>query len=212
MSGKPKLIQRYTGGDRVNHALLALAFILAGLTGLVFLHPSMYWLSALFGGGQWTQFLHPIFGVLMFLFFFVAMLKFWKHNLLTGNDMRWLGHLGDVMKNREEGLPPIGKYNPGQKLLFWSLVLAMPLLLISGIALWQPWFAPLFPIELVRLAAIVHTLSALVLFLGMIVHIYSALFWIKGSTSAMTRGTVTDAWARKHHPLWHQEMTAKAKK
>jgi len=208
MSGKSKLIQRYTAGDRVNHALLALAFILAGLTGLAFLHPSMFWLSSLFGGGQWTQFLHPLFGVLMFVFFFVAMVKFWKYNLLTGNDFRWLGRLGDVMKNREENLPPVGKYNPGQKLLFWSLVLAMPLLLVSGIALWQPWFAPMFPIGVVRVAGVVHVLSALVLFLGMIVHIYSALFWIKGSTRAMTRGTVTDAWARKHHPLWHREMTS----
>ena len=208
MSGKSKLIQRYSAGDRVNHALLALAFILAGLSGLTFLHPSMFWLSSLFGGGQWTKFLHPFFGVLMFLFFFVAMVKFWKHNLLTGNDIRWLGRLGDVMKNREENLPPIGKYNPGQKLLFWSLVLAMPLLLLSGIALWQPWFAPMFPIGVVRVAGVVHAVSAFVLFMGMIVHIYSAIFWIKGSTRAMTRGTVTESWARKHHPLWHQQMTS----
>jgi len=76
------------------------------------------------------------------------------------------------------------------------------------VVLWQPYFAPMFTVEMIRLAGIVHTLSALVLFLGMIVHIYSAIFWIKGSTRAMTRGTVTEAWARKHHPLWHKEMTS----
>ncbi|AGA32666.1 Formate dehydrogenase O gamma subunit [Thioalkalivibrio nitratireducens DSM 14787] len=212
MSAKPKLIQRYTSSDRVNHGLLALSFILVAMSGMAFFHPSLYWLSAFFGGGEWARVLHPLLGVAMFVFFFIAMVKYWKHNLLTGNDFKWLGRLGDVMKNREENLPPIGKYNPGQKLLFWTLVVTMILLLLTGIALWQPWFAPLFPIGVVRAAAVIHVISAVVLLLGMIVHIYSAIFWIKGSTRAMLRGTVTETWARKHHPLWYEEMTSGQKK
>ncbi|AHE98797.1 formate dehydrogenase subunit gamma [Thioalkalivibrio paradoxus] len=212
MSARPKLIQRYTASDRVNHGLLALAFILVTMSGMAFFHPSLYWLTAFFGGGQWARALHPLLGVAMFVFFFIAMVKYWKHNLLTGNDFKWLGRLGDVMKNREENLPPIGKYNPGQKLLFWTLVVTMILLLLTGIALWQPWFAPLFPIGVVRAAAVIHVISAVVLLLGMIVHIYSAIFWIKGSTQAMLRGTVTEKWARKHHPLWYEEMTSGQKK
>jgi formate dehydrogenase subunit gamma len=212
MSGKTKLLPRYTATDRVNHSLLALVFILATLSGLAFYHPSLFWLTNLFGGGQWARILHPVIGVAMFVFFFIAMIKYWKLNLLTGNDMKWLGQLGDVMRNREDNLPPIGKYNPGQKLLFFTLVICMFLLLASGIALWQPWFAPMFPIGVTRAAGVVHAVSAFVLFLGMIVHIYSAIFWIKGSTRAMTRGNVTAAWAKKHHPLWYEEMTSGQKK
>jgi formate dehydrogenase subunit gamma len=207
-----QLLQRYTAFDRVNHALMALTFILVTLSGMAFFHPSLFWLSGFFGSGQMARILHPGLGVLMFLFFFIAMVKYWQHNLLRSHDIQWLGHLGDVMRNREEGLPKIGKYNAGQKLLFFALVFCMFLLLASGIALWQPWFAPLFPIWVVRLAGVVHAASAVILLLGMIVHIYSAIFWIKGSTRAMTRGNVTAAWARKHHPLWYEQMVATQEK
>jgi formate dehydrogenase subunit gamma len=212
MSGKPKLLQRYTAFDRVNHSLMALTFILVAMSGLAFYHPSLFWLSSFFGGGQLARILHPGLGVLMFLFFFIAMVKYWRHNLMRSHDWQWLGHLGDVMRNREEGIPKIGKYNAGQKLFFFTMVVCMFLLLSSGIALWQPWFAHLFPIEVVRWAGVVHAYSAFVLFLGMIVHIYSAIFWIKGATRAMTRGTVTESWAKHHHPLWYEEMTSDRKK
>jgi formate dehydrogenase subunit gamma len=49
--------------------------------------------------------------------------------------------------------------------------------------------------------------ASFVLILGVIVHIYSAIFWVKGSLRAMTRGTVTHAWAKHHHPLWYRRIT-----
>ena len=60
-------IQRYTERERMNHWVIAILFFLAGLSGLAFFHPSMYWLTNLFGGGAWTRILHPFLGVLMFL-------------------------------------------------------------------------------------------------------------------------------------------------
>jgi formate dehydrogenase subunit gamma len=59
----------------------------------------------------------------------------------------------------------------------------------------------------IRIAAVVHTLSFFVLLMGIIVHIYSAIFWVRGSMRAMTRGTVSHAWAKHHHPLWYQRVT-----
>ncbi|MGF6919625.1 cytochrome b subunit of formate dehydrogenase [Paraburkholderia sp. 40] len=41
--------------------------MLLALSGLALFHPSMFWLTALFGGGQWTRVLHPFVGVVMFL-------------------------------------------------------------------------------------------------------------------------------------------------
>ena len=58
--------------------------------------------------------------------------------------------------------------------------------------------------EVIRLAAVVHAVAAFVLIVGIIVHIYAAL-WVKGSVGAMVRGTVTYGWARKHHPKWFRE-------
>ncbi len=55
-------IKRYTPGERTNHWIIAFTFILLALSGLALFHPSMYWLSNLFGGGPWTRILHPFIG------------------------------------------------------------------------------------------------------------------------------------------------------
>jgi formate dehydrogenase subunit gamma len=84
------------------------------------------------------------------------------------------------------------------------------LLIVTGVVMWRPYFADSFPITLVRIAAVVHAFSAFVLILAIIVHAYAAI-WIKGSGRAMTRGTVTHAWARHHHPLWYRKVTGVGK-
>jgi formate dehydrogenase subunit gamma len=81
-------------------------------------------------------------------------------------------------------------------------------LLLSGIVIWQPWFAPFFPIGLMRLAVVVHALVAWIIILGIVVHIYAAI-WVRGTVRAMTRGTVSEAWAKHHHRAWYRQMTGK---
>ncbi|KMY86558.1 Formate dehydrogenase O gamma subunit [Candidatus Paraburkholderia calva] len=123
--------------------------------------------------------------------------------------MSWLyAILGDVLANREDRLPEIGKYNAGQKLLSFTMVACLLLLLASGIVIWRCYFSFYFPIEIIRVAAVVHAFAAFVLIVGIIVHIYAAI-WIKGSVGAMKRGTVTYGWARKHHPRWFKELIGK---
>ncbi|HEY7760770.1 MAG TPA: formate dehydrogenase subunit gamma [Burkholderiales bacterium] len=198
-------IERYGAQDRINHWVIAITFVLLALSGLALFHPSLFWLTNLFGGGQWTRILHPFVGVLMFVAFGWLALKFWQHNVLADNDRRWLKQWRDVMNNREDRLPEVGRYNAGQKVLFWAMVVCMAVLIVTGIVIWQPYFAPAFPIVLARIASLLHALAAFVLILGIIVHIYAAL-WVKGSIGAMTRGTVSRAWARKHHPAWYREI------
>jgi formate dehydrogenase subunit gamma len=164
----------------------------------------MFWLSALFGGGQWTRILHPFVGLVMFVSFMILALRFWHHNYLDADDRQWLRQINDVLTNREDRLPEVGKYNAGQKLLFFVLVLCLLLLLLSGIVIWRAYFAFYFPIEVVRVAAVIHAATAFVLICSIIVHIYAAI-WVKGSIGAMVRGTVTLGWARKHHPKWFRE-------
>jgi formate dehydrogenase subunit gamma len=200
----PNLIVRYTANERTNHWITAITFILLALSGLALFHPSMFWLTSLFGGGQWTRILHPFVGVVMFVSFMILALRFWHHNYLDRDDVQWMRQIGDVLTNREDRLPEIGRYNAGQKLLFFTMVACLLGLLLSGIVIWRRYFSFYFPIEVVRIAAVVHAVSAFVLICGIIVHIYAAL-WIKGSIGAMVRGTVTFGWARKHHPKWFRE-------
>jgi formate dehydrogenase subunit gamma len=202
---KPNLIERYKAGDRTNHWFVALTFILLALSGLALFHPSMFWLTNLFGGGQWTRILHPFLGVVMFLAFAWLALRFWHHNLIEPRDRQWLRQWRDVVANREDRLPEVGRYNAGQKALFWVMALCMLLLIVSGVVMWQPYVAPVFPITLIRLASLLHAVAAFALILGIIVHVYAAI-WVKGTIGAMMRGTVTRNWARKHHPAWYREV------
>jgi len=200
-------IRRYDANERLNHWIVAILFILLAASGLAFFHPSFWFLSVLLGGGTWARILHPFIGVLMFAFFFVMAMRYWNDNKIQPYDREWGKRLSDVINNRDDNLPPIDKYNVGQKQLFWTMVVTMVLLIVSGIMMWRPYFAGAFPIPLIRIAAVVHMLSAFVLIVGIIVHVYAALFWVRGSLRAMTRGTVSRAWARHHHPLWYRRMT-----
>src|SRR5262249_58247074 len=110
-------IQRYTDSERANHWIVAIAFILAGLSGLSMFHPALFWLTNLFGGGPWTRILHPFIDVAMFAAFVGMMLRFWSHNRIEARDRQWLRQWRDVVDNREDKLPEVGRYNAGQKLL-----------------------------------------------------------------------------------------------
>ena len=198
-------IERYSANDRTNHWITAIAFVLAALSGLAMFHPALFGLSSLFGGGPWTRILHPFIGLVMVAAFVFLAGRMWSHNYMKPRDWQWMRQIQDVVVNREDRLPEIGRYNAGQKLLFFVMVLCLLALLASGIVIWRAYFAFYFPITVVRIAADIHAIAAFVLICGIIVHIYAAL-WIKGSIGAMTRGTVTLGWARKHHPKWFREI------
>jgi formate dehydrogenase subunit gamma len=201
-----KLLQRYKDGDRMNHWFIALMFVLAALSGLAFFHPSMFFFSNLFGGGSWTRILHPFLGLLMVVGFVGMFLRLWKDNLITAADREWGKHMGKMLSGDKAGLPPVGKYNYAQKLTFWVMALSLLVLLGTGVMFWRPWFAPYFSVEAMRAAVLFHSISAVVLILSTIMHVYAAI-WVKGTIRAMTRGTVTESWAKTNHPLWHQEVT-----
>lgn len=201
-----RLLPRYADRVRMNHWFVALMFVMAALSGLAFFHPSFYFFSYLFGGGQWTRILHPFMGVLMALSFLGLFFRLWRQNLITDTDREWRRNAGRMLRGDKAGMPPAGKYNYGQKAVFWLMTLSLLVLLVTGVMFWRPWFAPYFSIELMRVAVVLHAVSALVLVLTTTVHIYAAI-WVKGTMRAMTRGTVTESWARRNHPLWHKEVT-----
>lgn len=201
-------LQRYTAHERGNHWIVAICFILAACSGLAMFHPSFYFLASILGGGPWNRILHPFVGLLMVFFFLAIMMRFWNHNRINDNDRKWIQRLRDVIMNRDKGLPEAGKYNAGQKYLFWTIVVCLGLLFLSGLAMWRPYLAEQVPIGLIQISVVVHALSAFVLILGIIVHIYAAI-WVKGSLDAMIRGTVSEDWAKTHHRAWYREVTGK---
>ena len=202
----PDRIVRYTAGTRINHWIVAISFVLLALSGLALFHPALFWLTNLFGGGPWTRILHPFIGCVMAAAFSLLCVKFWSDNYLQPRDWIWLRKINDVVGNREENLPDVGRYNGGQKLLFFTLVVCLIGLLLSGIVIWRVYFAEFFSVGMIRAAALVHAFLAFVLICAIIVHIYAGI-WVKGSIRAMTRGWVTPGWAWKHHRAWYREVS-----
>ncbi len=202
-------VPRYDRGERVTHWIVAITFVLLALSGLAFFHPAFWAFTAVLGGGTWSRILHPYVGLVMFFFFGLMALRYWKDNVIQPYDREWQKRLPDILENRDEGLPEIDKYNIGQKQLFWAWVLSMILLLVSGVVLWRDMAT--FSVPLIRIAAVVHAVAAVVMILGFVVHVYSAIFWVRGSMHAMTRGTVSHGWARHHHPLWYRRVTGNQK-
>ncbi len=203
-----RYLKRYADGDRINHWVIAMLFFMAGLSGLSVFHPSLFFLTNLFGGGPWTRILHPFLGVAMVVAFFALFFKLWRDNVLVKVDAEWLKHTGEMARGDKSKMPPVGKYNAGQKIVFWLFAICLVVLIATGMVFWRPWFADYFPIGLIRVAVLLHAAAAVGLILSVITHIYAAI-WVKGTVRAMTRGDVSEAWARQNHPLWYREMTTR---
>jgi formate dehydrogenase subunit gamma len=201
------LISRYTHGERLTHWAVAVSYVALFLSGLALFHPFFFWTSALFGGPGFMRIIHPFLGVAFAVLFYAYALRLVRDNLFVPSDREWTRKMFDYM-NKKEDVRVEGKYNAGQKLMYWSMIVVIALLLVSGLLIWRPYFAPSVPVTLRRLGSVVHALMAFIMFVGIGIHIYAA-YWTKGSMRAMTRGTVTRSWARFHHPGWYSKVTGK---
>jgi formate dehydrogenase subunit gamma len=200
-------ILRHDNGERIVHWIVAIVFVFLFLSGLAMFSPVFFWLSSLFGGGQAMRFVHPIAGVLLVVFFYPYAWRLRKDNRWTPADSNWLENASAYMRMKAH-FSDTGKYNAGQKLMYWSMVPIIAVLFVTGVVLWQPWFAPSFSAGTRRVAGLVHAVAAFVMFIGIGIHWYAA-YWTKGSVRSMVRGSVSQAWARFHHPRWYKQVTGK---
>ena len=205
--GEQVVVDRYSTGARINHWITAASLVLLAISGLALFHPSLFWMTAFFGGGPNTRAIHPWIGVVLFFGFLGLFIRFWKLNLWEHTDNVWLKKIKDVVMSNEENLPEVGKYNAGQKMVFWSMSVLIILLITSGIVIWEQYFGHYFSIEQRRLAVLVHAVAAVAAICVWIVHVYAAI-WVRGTISAMTRGRVTGGWAWRHHRRWLRELVS----
>ncbi|MFO1147851.1 MAG: formate dehydrogenase subunit gamma [Alsobacter sp.] len=208
--GRPVTVGRYSGGARANHWLTATCLILLAISGLALFHPVLYGLTALFGGGQNTRAIHPWIGVVLFFSFFGLVLRFWRANLFTRDDARWISQAGDVLAGHEERLPEVSRYNAGQKFIFWSMTLLVVTLIATGLMIWERYFDIYLSIPAKRWAVFVHSMAGVLIISVWILHVYASI-WIRGTMRAMTRGTVTGGWAWRHHRRWLRELVARGR-
>ncbi len=201
------VVARYTGIQRVNHWITAALFTLLAISGLAMFSPYLFFLTGLFGGGQATRAIHPWLGCGLIVSFGLLFLRFFLLNIPNMDDVRWMLRIGDIVRNRHDRLPPLGKYNAGQKFVFWSQTALIGLMFCSGLVIWDEYLFAYTSIEQKRIAVLAHSVAAIFSIAIILVHIYAGL-WIRGTTRAMIRGNVTGGWAIRHHRKWFFRQAA----
>lgn len=197
------LVRRYSLFERVIHRAVAITFVYLMLSGLALFWPPFFWFAHILGGPTLVRVVHPYVGV-AFIIFLLIMLGMWiKDMVLDRLDIEWLKAVPKYATGQEEGVPESGRFNAGQKLLFYTQVVAGILLLLSGIVLWFPMQ---FSAGLRQASFIVHDLMAIIAIGALILHVYMGLFYIRGSLQGMVEGVVTRAWARAHHGRWYRQV------
>lgn len=203
---KEALIRNSTS-TRLNHWFTAACFVLLTLSGLSMFHPLLFWMSGLFGGGQWTRAVHPWIGIALLISYTGLIVQFWRDNLWNRDDLAWTLAINRVLANEEEGVPEVARFNAGQKFVFWSMVLLIPVLFFTGLVIWEIYFSSYTSIETQRVALLTHSLAAIAAIIVWIIHVYAAI-WVRGSMRAMTQGWVTPGWAWRHHRKWLRQLVA----
>lgn len=239
-----RLIERFNALERFAHWLTAACFILLAVTGLNILFGRVLFLKkpgeisvgADFSPSQdfyawlsyWGKIIHD-YAAWGFMAGLILIFVLWVgENLPDKHDLNWFAKAGGLFSTGVH--PPSKKFNGGQKLLFWVVVLFGASLSFSGLCLlfpfqilpWNSTFAALnaigfslptdlLPVQEMQLSQLWHAVVALVLIAIIIAHIYIGTLGMEGAFDAMGTGMVDENWAREHHSLWAEEVAGKDK-
>ena len=205
--GEP--IVRYTLKERVMHWFTGLTYVYLLATGLALFSPHLYWIATMLGGGPTVRFWHPWVGF-YFALGMLWMVKLWRQEMrTTPADREWNRHVKKYIENRDDEMPPVGRFNPGQKQFYWVMLIGMVLLLLSGAVMSYPERIPRDRIALLPAVSIVHEIAALVTVGAFIIHVYMGVFVVPGGLRAIVHGYVSRAWAKAHHRLWYERIAGK---
>ncbi len=201
-------LMRHSVYTRAVHWAVAVFFILSLLSGFAIYSPWLYaWITPIFGGGARARLLHPWTGLGFIVAFGLQMISWLRPMRWSENDHRWLKRVGDYASHREKIEPEyVGKFNGGQKLWFWAIVISAIIFLITGVIMWWP---EVFGRVLMWVSYLLHDVAALLMLGGFIIHLYEGTAAMPGTFRSMVHGTVSQRWAWTHHPGWYKEVTGR---
>lgn len=206
-----RTIQRFNVLERANHWMVASCFIILGLSGLNLTFGRHILLpvvgpEAFTAISQWGKYAHN-FLAFPFTLGLVVMLLIWlKDNIPNARDIAWFKAGGGLIGH---GHPEAGRFNGGQKMVFWITVLGGAAVAVSGYLLVFPFFFT--GMEGMQLSHIIHSLLSVLMIAAMLAHIYIGSIGMDGAFDAMGSGQVDVNWAKQHHGLWVQEEMAKGR-
>jgi len=205
-----RVIVRFNAFERFVHWMTATCFIILGISGLNITFGKELLLPLLGPGAftGWSQMLKYLHNFTSFPFTIgvVLILLMWiGGNLPNRTDAEWVKRGGGIVGNDH---PPAYKFNAGQKLIYWIVIIGGGAIAVSGYLLMFPFYAT--DIAGMQLAQIVHGVVAVLFVAAMLAHIYIGTIGMEGAFEAMAEGTVDENWARQHHRLWLEEEKNKA--
>ncbi len=204
-----RTILRFGAIERFAHWMLAVSFIILALTGLNLVIGRQVILPLLGEGGfgtisAWGKLAHNYLAWPFMLALALVFLVWVVHNFPSKLDLQWLAQGGGLFKRGVH--PPAKKFNAGQKLIFWSVVLGGAALSFTGVMLLFPELAG-SPADW-QLYQVIHGIVAAVLTAIILAHIYIGSVGMEGAFDAMGKGEVDLNWAKEHHSLWVEEVQA----
>jgi formate dehydrogenase subunit gamma len=229
-----RTITRFKVFERFGHWLLASSFLVLGVTGLISLfgrkvlipafgHESFAFLAV---GSKW---IHNNISWAFMIALVMIFIVWVAHNIPDRTDLRWLAKAGGLFGGEH---PPARKFNAGQKLIFWAVIVLGGSISVSGLSLLFPfefnmfnhtfstlnswgvpgWFGagdlpyPLQPQEEMQYTQLWHAIVSLILTAIIFAHIYLGSVGMEGAFDAMGKGEVEEQWAREHHSIWAEEV------
>src|SRR3984893_17548661 len=109
MTNPRERLIRNTTAARINHWITAGCFVLLMLSGLSMFDPMLFFLSELFGGGQWTRAIHPWLGTVLLVSYAGLIVQFWRDNMWSRDDVMWMLAIDRVLANEEDGVPEVAR-------------------------------------------------------------------------------------------------------
>lgn len=199
-------VVRYTFPERLMHWMAGLSYVYLLLTGLAFWTPWLFWLAVVLGGATLSRELHPWAGVI-FVISVIWMFRVWSSQMrTTERDKEWWHSVGHYIRNEDDQVPDEGRFNAGQKLLFWGFFWCGLVLLLSGLILWEPHWIPWNLHALRLIAVIVHPIAALVTIALFMIHVYMGTAIEPGAFASIVRGDVSRKWAARYHKAWYEQV------
>jgi formate dehydrogenase subunit gamma len=204
-----RTVVRFTAFERAVHWMTATCFIILALSGLnitfgkglllPLIGPNAFtaWSEAAKYAHNFLSFPFTI-GVVLILLMWIA------GNIPNKVDVNWLKRGGGIVGNDH---PPAYRFNAGQKMIYWIVVLGGGAAAASGYVLMFPFYVT--DIAGMQLAQIVHGVVAVLFVAAMLAHIYIGTIGMEGAFEAMGEGTVDVNWAKQHHALWLEEEQAR---
>jgi formate dehydrogenase subunit gamma len=203
-------VLRFKAFERFSHWLTAGSFVLLGLTGLNITFGKILLLpvigpAAFSDLSQVAKIVHNFTSFAFMLGLFLIVVIFFRDNLPAKVDIEWVRQGGGFIKSKHA---PAGRFNLGEKLVYWLSLAAGIGVSVSGLLLLFPFYGT--GIAEMQLAQVVHAVIA-VLFVALILgHIYIGTLGMEGAFEAMGTGEVDLNWAREHHDRWLAQQLAKA--